>query len=185
MVHEAAKSDLSFLHIHFGSLNDVRRTLHVFRTFSHQGPFPQRLGVSAPSVRSWNVLALAALEDSSSTPGRNLFPSLKAFSCTYANSLLSLSGHYIPPDTSALDLNQAFTAIKLWMMLSRRKRSQDGNNHDDLILSHSDQVGPEESEELVRERAVWNELWSPFEALLLTTIADDSMEDLTVSKTYR
>ena len=128
---------------------------------------------------------LAALADPSTAPSNNLFANLKTFGQTYANSLLTLSVRHVPSENSALDLNQAFTAIKLWLMACRRKRSTTAaiDAQDDIILNRSGAVSLEENEETSKERTAWNELWPPFESLLAAASAGDGSEEITVRRT--
>lgn len=84
-------------------------------------------------------------------------------------------------DNAALDLDQAFTAIKLWMMLSRRKPSKNALNHEeDMVLNKGMDLGIEEAVQDNRDRTVWNELWPAFENVL-TAAAVEGPEELTVS----
>ncbi|KAG8891866.1 hypothetical protein FRB99_003277, partial [Tulasnella sp. 403] len=161
MVLEATKGETGFLNVHFAS----------------------RVGKFRPSVRAWNALVLSALSDPSPLSANALFINLKNFALLYGVSLqpLTAPGAQGLPETIALDLNQAFTAVKLWMMLCRQKhRSGLVSHHDaDVVLNRGVAINSDESEVLMKERTVWNELWPPFENVLAATSVDESPEEVT------
>lgn len=88
-----------------------------------------------------------------------------------------------PSETYALDLNQVFTAIKLWIMLCRKKDTSAHNSqlYGDIVLSKGVGMSLEEFEAATKERMVWNELWPPFENVLAASGSGDGPEDITVS----
>ncbi|GJJ12125.1 hypothetical protein Clacol_006366 [Clathrus columnatus] len=115
-----------------------------------------------PSVRIWNLVTLASLEQSDSTAGQKLFKLLPTFSYLYAATLrFASSGSQY--DHSALAVNHAFASVKLWLLLARKC-------HQARNLARRS----EESDKA--ERQVWNELWPPFERLLVQTLENPNAE---------
>ncbi|KAG8954643.1 hypothetical protein FRC04_011076 [Tulasnella sp. 424] len=141
----------------------------------------ERIGKLPPTVRAWNALLLSALLSPTASSTANLFSNLRSFTPIYTNSLaFGLSFETMnKSDNAALDLDQAFTAIKLWMMLSRRKPSKNALNHEeDMVLNKGTDLGIEEAVQDNRDRTVWNELWPAFENVL-TASAVEGPEELT------
>lgn len=136
-----------------------------------------------PTVRSWNALLLSALLSPNTASTTNLFSNLRSFTPIYTNSLAFLVSFEATnkSDSAALDLDQAFTAIKLWMMLSRRKPPKGiFDQEEDVVLNKGTDLGMEEAAQDNRDRTVWNELWPAFENVLSASAAEGS-EELTVS----
>ncbi|KAF8212195.1 hypothetical protein K438DRAFT_1231208 [Mycena galopus ATCC 62051] len=109
----------------------------------------ERSGRPGLAVRSWNVILLAALLDNSSnqqiTP---LFDLLSAFSMTHHTVLRAYTQGAIGTLESATsDINHAYIAIKLWLLLAQRKSQTDNGGNATALM-------------------VWNELWPPFEAMI-------------------
>lgn len=111
---------------------------------------------SPPSIRVWNLLVLASLEHSNPAPAQKLFKLLQSFSFLYTATLrFATPGSQY--DQSALAVNHAFASVKLWLLLARKCHQATHYNRRN-----------EESDKA--ERQVWNELWPPFERLLVQTL---------------
>ncbi|KAG8877254.1 hypothetical protein FRB97_003555 [Tulasnella sp. 331] len=167
LVHEVMKRDSAFLQQHF-----VLASERAYR--------------SPPPVRAWNALALAALNDSGPSSATGLLYNLTSFALSFATSLRPLTAMSIhaPPEEYSFNLNQAFAAIKLWVMLCRKMH----NPYAHAIAQDADELTAlgkrngstlEESEESRTERRVWNELWPPFEGILLPSMAGNGIDDST------
>ncbi|KAF5365590.1 hypothetical protein D9758_003325 [Tetrapyrgos nigripes] len=107
-----------------------------------------RSGRQRTNLRAWNVLVLAVLLDPSETWISSMFYQLDAFSVVYHAALRghTNSAHGMP-DSAITDINHAYIAIKLWMMLAQKKASKEGTGNVDALTT-------------------WNELWPPFERLV-------------------
>ncbi|KAJ7219313.1 hypothetical protein GGX14DRAFT_435653 [Mycena pura] len=104
-------------------------------------------------VRSWNVLVLAVLLDDSGNQMNSMFGLLSVFSMIHHTVLRAYTQSTVGLDSATTDINHAYIAIKLWLLLAQRKCLTDkGGNVTALI--------------------VWNELWPPFEALIGILEAD-------------
>ncbi|KAG9038422.1 hypothetical protein FRB95_001279 [Tulasnella sp. JGI-2019a] len=167
LVHEAMKRDSTFLQQHFVAANE-------------------RLYKSPPPVRAWNALALAALDDTGPASATGLLHNLTSFALSLATSLRPLTAMSIhaPPEEYSFNLNQAFTAIKLWMLMCRKIHDPVAHSiaqdADELTaLGRRDGNSGEESEESRTERRVWNELWPPFEGILIPSMSGNGAEDST------
>ncbi|KIO28187.1 hypothetical protein M407DRAFT_184260 [Tulasnella calospora MUT 4182] len=139
----------------------------------------ERIGKMPPTVRSWNALLLSALLSPNTTSTTNLFSNFRSFTPIYTNSLGFLLNFEVTnkSDSAALDLDQAFTAVKLWMMLSRRKSSKGTfNQGEDVVLNKGTDLGAEEAIQDNRDRTVWNELWPAFENVLAASAVEGSEE---------
>ncbi|KAF8522278.1 hypothetical protein BU17DRAFT_44873 [Hysterangium stoloniferum] len=113
------------------------------------------------SVRVWNLITLAGLETPSPDGAQKLLTLLPNFVAVFASSLrLPLSG--VLNDSAALSVNHAFASVKLWILLARRSCS---DMESSIIAAH-----PVESDGA--ERLVWNELWPPFERLLVQSLSN-------------
>jgi len=154
LVHEAIKHDAGFLQQHYLLANEKHFKAH-------------------PPVRAWNALALTALSTTGSLPAFNLIYFLPSFAVSFATSLrpLSIISIHAPPETYSLELNQAFTAIKLWLLLCRKMQDVGTtlSSDDRTALGARDDGSEEESR---TERRIWNELWPPFERILVTSMSD-------------
>ncbi|KAF7338262.1 hypothetical protein MVEN_02051500 [Mycena venus] len=109
----------------------------------------ERSGRPALAVRSWNLIVLAVLLDTSGNQQTSpMFDLLSAFSMTHHAVLRAYTQAAISASESATtDINHAYIAIKLWLLLAQRK-SQNDNGGNATALT------------------VWNELWPPFEAMI-------------------
>ncbi|KAJ7109404.1 hypothetical protein C8R44DRAFT_286771 [Mycena epipterygia] len=105
----------------------------------------ERSGRQSLSVRSWNLLVLAVLLDNSGNQILPMFDLLSAFSTTHHGVLGAYTQSAVSPATT--DINQAYIAIKLWLLLAQKKSSADDLGNATALM-------------------VWNELWPPFEAMI-------------------
>ncbi|KAF8628329.1 hypothetical protein AX15_003874 [Amanita polypyramis BW_CC] len=98
-------------------------------------------------IRAWNVMALAALRYSDGKCAATLIPFLDVFSIIQFNALRTyVHSESTSWDPATANINHAYIAIKLWMLLARRAVADAGG-------------------EFVTFAHVWNELWPPFETL--------------------
>lgn len=96
-------------------------------------------------VRSWSMLILAVLLNPRDDWPAMLFSQFSSFTQVYVLTLrVYLQSGFGSPESATTDINHAYVAIKLWLMLAQR------------VSSFS-----EDSE--VSIFRVWNELWPPFE----------------------
>jgi hypothetical protein len=124
------------------------------------------------SVRSWNILAWAALSNPSDKWVSILLAQLPAFSLVHSFSLRAYtqSAANPTPASAITDINRAYLSIKLWMMLAR-KNALHGNN---FTLKKED-AG------ISAEDLVWNELWPAFESLATVFEVEGYTENNSVS----
>jgi hypothetical protein len=111
-------------------------------------------------VRAWNILLLGVLSDSADTHIQVLLPQLNVFTPAYYRCL----GTYVlegtmPSESAVVDVEHAFIALKLWLLLAQ------------MPLANL-------TRESYSVKAIWNELWPPFEALVNLFQADNVPEDL-------
>lgn len=74
-----------------------------------------------------------------------MFDLLSAFSTTHHGVLGAYTQSAVSPATT--DVNHAYIAIKLWLLLAQKKSSADDLGNATALM-------------------VWNELWPPFEAMI-------------------
>ncbi|KAJ7452375.1 hypothetical protein B0H11DRAFT_2327847, partial [Mycena galericulata] len=134
------------------SENDFHASLAVgkmiLQAATYNGSIYGRMSEPPEVFRSWNILVLAVLLDNSSNQIIPMFDLLSAFSTIHHAVLRSYTQSAINPAESATtDINHAYIAIKLWLLLAQRKASA-GNGGNATALM------------------VWNELWPPFEAMI-------------------
>ncbi|KAK7019346.1 hypothetical protein R3P38DRAFT_2978554 [Favolaschia claudopus] len=116
----------------------------------------ERSGRPSLAVRSWNVIVLAVLLDTSSNQQTVsiMFDFLSAFSMTHHAVLRAYTQTAVSMAESATsDINHAYIAIKLWLLLAHRKSQTDDSGNATALT-------------------VWNELWPPFEAVISALEAD-------------
>ncbi|KAK0210802.1 hypothetical protein DFS33DRAFT_1251098 [Desarmillaria ectypa] len=100
------------------------------------------------TVRAWNVLVLSALMDPSENWITLMYMQLPTFSSAYQATLRGyLQACPSPPESAITDINHAYVAIKLWLMLAQKRAVK-------------------EDEGSISAFMVWNELWPPFESLV-------------------
>ncbi|RXW20753.1 hypothetical protein EST38_g5104 [Candolleomyces aberdarensis] len=100
------------------------------------------------SLRSWTVLALAALQEE---PSRKwvliLYHHFMSFSHTYLAAMRTYAQSNLSSESAASDINQAYVATKLWLMLAQRVSNMTGAGDGPMLR-------------------VWNELWPVFESII-------------------
>ncbi|KAJ3845083.1 hypothetical protein F5878DRAFT_655339 [Lentinula raphanica] len=109
----------------------------------------EKIGRQNYSVRAWNILLLAVLQDSSAESINMIFPYLSTFSLVHHAALrphITRPGVQIP-EAAIADVNHAYIAIKAWLILAQVKASRDGSGDVDFLI-------------------VWNELYTVFENLV-------------------
>lgn len=131
-------------------------------------------------MRAWNALALESLQSGAEgKPAVQLFENFASFSATYH---ISLRAHTLTlglsPEMTSSEINQAFIAIKLWLLLSRKCTEEAQAIDNDEMLPLAVYVLEDRNASLV-----WNELWPPFERLISLSETDAEMGDLTVRRT--
>ncbi|KAG7452502.1 uncharacterized protein BT62DRAFT_879722 [Guyanagaster necrorhizus] len=100
------------------------------------------------TIRAWNVLILSALMDPSENWITLIYMQLPTFSSAYQTALRGyLQAGTSPPESAITDINHAYVAIKLWLILAQKRAVK-------------------EEEGCVSAFTVWNELWFPFESLV-------------------
>jgi hypothetical protein len=114
------------------------------------------------TLRTWNILAFAALSNSSNSWTSILFAHFSTFSLAYNVSLRGFgSSGTGPPETAQADINYAYNAIKLWILLAlknfRLKGLSPAREREPVVL---------EDNEDAATRMVWNELWPSFALLV-------------------
>ena len=120
-------------------------------------------------VRIWNYLALAALEADGSICASNLLVFLSAFSHSYASSLAS---HLVrspfgsgPSELATSDINQAYSGLKLWLLLTKKKFSAMENEAGSRRGMRG--VGEDQAQ---LEKRIWGDLWPPFSRLVNASV---------------
>ncbi|KAJ2931375.1 hypothetical protein H1R20_g5743, partial [Candolleomyces eurysporus] len=100
------------------------------------------------SLRSWTVLALTALQEE---PSRKwvliLYQHFMSFSYTYLAAMRTYAQSNLSSESAASDINQAYVATKLWLMLAQRVSNMTGAGDGPMLR-------------------VWNELWPVFESII-------------------
>lgn len=123
---------------------------------------------SSTPVRVWNLVALGGLKTSKSDGAQKLLLLLPHFMVAYV-SLLRAAISGVLNESAAPSVNHAFASVKLWMLIARKTCMEDT----------MDEVGALSSDNA--ERMVWNELWPPFERLLVQSLGDGPNAERPVS----
>ncbi|GAW10310.1 hypothetical protein LENED_012563 [Lentinula edodes] len=109
----------------------------------------EKTGPQNTSIRAWNILLLAVLQDSSGESINMIFSHLATFSLVHHAALRPYTtrpGAQIP-ESAITDINHAYIAIKVWLIVAQIKAARDGAGSTDALI-------------------VWNELYSVFESLI-------------------
>jgi len=125
------------------------------------------------TVRTWNILAFAALSHPMDAWASILFAHFSTFSFAYNGSLRAFGNSGTsPPETAQADINHAFSAIKLWLLLALKRFRLKG-------VSPSKEKDPTvlEDNEDAATRMIWNELWPSF-ALLVDSFEPEARTSL-------
>jgi len=121
----------------------------------------ERLTRPSLTVRTWNILAFAALSNPLNSWTSILFAHFSTFSFAYNVSLRGFASFRTnPPETAQADINYAYNAIKLWILLALKNFRLKGVavdvERDPVVLVDNENAAI---------RMVWNELWPPFALL--------------------
>ncbi|EGN95947.1 hypothetical protein SERLA73DRAFT_93794 [Serpula lacrymans var. lacrymans S7.3] len=121
------------------------------------------------SMRTWNVLTLAALSDTSGQHGTILFPHFSAFTPAYYASLGTyVHARALPPESAVADIDHAYLSIKLWLLLAQTMSlSNDKVDPGALSVAQDDRAD-------LAIKTVWNELWPPFESIVESCIQTEN-----------
>lgn len=126
-------------------------------------------------MRTWNLLVLNALQSGSLRSCSLLFTQQQDF---VAALYISLNEHAQKISLSNLlhvDVNHAYFAVKLWLLLARRC-SVKGSTP----TSNGNPQSEADAAEDVEIRSLWNTLWAPFENLLALSETEAERGDLSV-----
>ncbi|KAG6832128.1 hypothetical protein H0H87_002440 [Tephrocybe sp. NHM501043] len=99
-------------------------------------------------VRTWSILAIAALQEQQETWYTGLFAQLPSFSYAYHGSIRAYCQGSNNSDSAVTDLNHAYIAVKLWVLLAYRISGSGDIIQDSQTFN------------------VWNEMWPPFQELI-------------------
>ncbi|KAL0946866.1 hypothetical protein HGRIS_013032 [Hohenbuehelia grisea] len=116
----------------------------MIRLSEHAMEKPSRQGLG---VRGWNIMAFAALSDQSGVWAKTVLDQVQTFSIVHHAALRSVVLSNGPLDAARTDINYAYIAIKLWILLTKM-------------------VSKKEDVDWTTWLRVWNQLWFPFQSLL-------------------
>ncbi|KAL0581716.1 hypothetical protein V5O48_000298 [Marasmius crinis-equi] len=127
-------------------LTVASRDTGVMIKMAEQGT--EKCGKQSMSVRGWSVLVLAALMEGSDVWLDLMLSQLGPLSVAHHAALRSYSQPAGAMTESAIaDINHAYIAIKLWLILAQKKSAEVGTGNDIALK-------------------VWDTLWPPFETLV-------------------
>jgi hypothetical protein len=117
-------------------------------------------------------LALAALSETADTWGVILFQHFHAFCFAYSSSIRPYVQSGTILESAAADINHAYAAIKLWLLLAQK-------------IEHQVNYGFPHAESATNINLatlwVWNELWPHFESLVNVLEVDAQDGNVSVS----
>jgi hypothetical protein len=189
--HRAAEDALNYLTSYSFSesysQDDFTASLLVARLILHVSTKePGLLGdmLSSPSrsqlpLRAWNMLVLEALRQPLQTSTIDVFVQLSTFSQVYSATLQACMANMSSPVFSAIaespdgDVNHAYAAVKLWILLARKRAWHQGSGASSAPLDHG-------IEQDLAEFRVWNEIWPPFQRLTMLSLVDGAVEESSV-----
>ncbi|KAF7304918.1 hypothetical protein MKEN_01206100 [Mycena kentingensis (nom. inval.)] len=115
--------------------------------YSRMAEPTDRPGKPGLSVRSWNLIVLAVLLEKSDRHIQHMFDIFPTLSNLHHNVLRPYSQSSAGLDTATADINHAYIAIKLWLLLAQRKAASEDATPATAFM-------------------VWNELWPPLEGMV-------------------
>lgn len=98
----------------------------------------------------------------------SLLPDAVLSYCSALRPLTTLTNSLF--DSAPSDISHAYAAIKHWLLLAREKNQKMTPNTEDTIVW----VGVVEDEGI--ERRIWNQLWPPFETVLVASLSSSQGE---------
>ncbi|TFK29961.1 hypothetical protein FA15DRAFT_684259 [Coprinopsis marcescibilis] len=104
-------------------------------------------------VRSWIVLSIAALKETNRKWPAILFQHLPSFIHTYTSTMRPYAQCNLNAESATTDLNHAYIAIKIWLMVAKETSAELGLGDGPIIR-------------------VWNALWPVFENVLTALESD-------------
>ncbi|KAF7294902.1 hypothetical protein MIND_01028100 [Mycena indigotica] len=122
----------------------------IFSKIADPGDRVSRLGLG---MRSWNLMVLAVLLDSSDQHVRPMFEIFEPLASLHHNILRPYSQSSAGLEAATADINHAYIAIKLWLLLAQKRATSDEGSNATFFM-------------------VWNELWPPLEAMMTTLEGD-------------
>lgn len=115
------------------------------------------------AVRAWNLVVLAALTSTSTRSARILLDYFQSFSFSYCQRLAAYQqSEYGSQDVAHMDISRAYASIKLWLLLTQKVSN---GSEENLKQQKSSDEGDS-------SRKVWNELWPPFESVVVAVEAE-------------
>ena len=116
------------------------------------------------AVRAWNLVVLAALAEKTNRPARILLDYFQPFSQAYSASLSAYQySEYASQDVAHVDISRAYASIKLWLLLSQKA----------AMVSEDDTINAQiQRDEGDCSKMVWNDLWPPFESVVVAVETD-------------
>ncbi|EGO21469.1 hypothetical protein SERLADRAFT_372111 [Serpula lacrymans var. lacrymans S7.9] len=174
VLRNLASSGLYFLQNHVWSSTicdeELSASLAVAKIILRAADFsPTKFSRINTSMRTWNVLTLAALSDTSGQHGTILFPHFSAFTPAYYASLGTyVHARALPPESAVADIDHAYLSIKLWLLLAQTMSlSNDKVDPGALSVAQDDRAD-------LAIKTVWNELWPPFESIVESCIQTEN-----------
>ena len=131
------------------------------------------------TVRTWNILLLVVLEKELDSKIANQFLAcISFFSPSYHGSLRTPLNYFsIPVELTTSDVNHAYIALKLWMLLAQKCSLGTKDQH---LLDDTKQTFETRNEHLV-----WNELWPSFDKLVMISEVDAENGEVPVCNTLQ
>jgi hypothetical protein len=121
---------------------------------------------------------LAALSETTDSWGVILFRYFHNFCFAYSSSIRSYVQSGTILESAAADINHAYAAIKLWLLLAQK------NGHQvNYGLPHAELTGRGPNINLAT-LWIWNELWPHFESLVNILEVDAQAGNVSVSLSY-
>ncbi|TFY64018.1 hypothetical protein EVJ58_g2900 [Rhodofomes roseus] len=125
-----------------------------------------RLWQRTATLRSWNILILAALQSRHQRSASLVLDLFTTFVSAYCSALAGFQRVAMPyqalqQSPAHTDVSGAYASIKLWLLLAGHVEVQKQRSVEAIgSLREEDYTG---TETLLTSKMIWNELWPPFE----------------------
>ncbi|THH33844.1 hypothetical protein EUX98_g253 [Antrodiella citrinella] len=143
----------------------------VLQIAEDQPQILSKIARSVMPVRAWNLVLLAALSSNSTAAAAILFDHFQGFAFVYYRSLAVYQNFNYDGSQEVVhaEISRAYASIKLWLLLCRKATAIQ-----EVSVLQTSVNAPDKEGALTRR--IWNELWPPFESVLVAIESDPQAE---------
>jgi len=143
----------------------------VLQVAEDQPQILSKIAKSVMPVRAWILVLLAALSSNSTAAAAILFDHFQSFAFVYYRVLAVYQNFNYDGSQEVVhaEISRAYASIKLWLLLCRKATAIQEISVLQTSVNALDKEG-------ALTRRIWNELWPPFESVLVAIESDPQAE---------